>query len=248
MAGHERGELLWTPSEEARERTTLTRYMRWLQDARGLGFDDYEELWRWSVDDLEGFWGSIWDFFDVKAAKPYGRVLTDRRMPGAKWFPGAELNYAEHVFRDLEPEALAMRARSESRGDSEHTWGELRDVVCRLRAGLAELGVGRGDRVVAYMPNGPETVAALLATASLGAIWSSAAPEFGARSVIDRFAQIEPKVLLTIDGYRYGGREFDRREKVEWIHAAMPDARLIRFGYLDGSGWSDVFKLVPGTD
>src|ERR671932_444231 len=136
MAGHERGELLWTPSEEARERTTLTRYMRWLQDARGLGFDDYGELWRWSVDDLEGFWGSIWDFFDVKASKPYGRVLTDRRMPGAKWFPGAELNYAEHVFRDLEPEALAMRARSESRGDSEHTWGELRDVVCRLRAGL----------------------------------------------------------------------------------------------------------------
>ncbi|HYY21566.1 MAG TPA: acetyl-coenzyme A synthetase N-terminal domain-containing protein, partial [Thermoleophilaceae bacterium] len=119
MAGHERGELLWTPSEEARERTTLTRYMRWLQDARGLGFDDYGELWRWSVDDLEGFWGSIWDFFDVKASKPYGRVLTDRRMPGAKWFPGAELNYAEHVFRDLEPEALAMRARSESRGDSE---------------------------------------------------------------------------------------------------------------------------------
>ena len=222
MAGHERGELLWTPSDEARERTTLTRYMRWLRDARGLGFDDYGELWRWSVDDLEGFWGSIWEFFDVKASKPYGRVLTDRRMPGAKWFPGAELNYAEHVFRDLEPEALAMRARSESRSDSEHTWGELRDVVCRLRAGLAELGVGRGDRVVAYMPNGPETVAALLATASLGAIWSSAAPEFGARSVIDRFAQIEPKVLLTIDGYRYGGREFDRLDVVRRLQEEIP--------------------------
>jgi acetoacetyl-CoA synthetase len=222
MAGLERGELLWTPSEEARERATLTRYMRWLEDARGLGFDDYEELWRWSVDDLEGFWGSIWDFFDVKASKPYGRVLTDRRMPGAKWFPGAELNYAEHVFRDLEPEALAMCARSESRGDSEHTWGELRDVVCRLRAGLAELGVGRGDRVVAYMPNGPETVAALLATASLGAIWSSAAPEFGARSVIDRFAQIEPKVLLAIDGYRYGGREFDRLDVVRRLQEEIP--------------------------
>jgi acetoacetyl-CoA synthetase len=216
MTGAGRGELLWTPGDDVLQRATLTRF------AAATGHEDYESLWHWSVEDLEGFWGAIWEFFDVVASKPYDSVLARREMPGATWFPGAELNYAEHVFRDFEPGATAVRARSETRGDEVLDWGELRDQVARVRVGLQELGVGRGDRVVAYMPNIPETVVAFLATASLGATWSSAAPEFGARSVIDRFAQIEPKVLLAVDGYRYGGKDFDRLELVAGLQAEMP--------------------------
>src|SRR5262249_31158568 len=160
---------------------------------------------------------------------PYERVLGRREMPGAEWFPGAQLNYAKHIFRGRDPDALAIQHASESRPLGEWTWGDLERETARIAAGLRALGVERGDRVAADMP---ETVAALLACASIGAIWSSAAPEFGARSVIDRFAQIEPKVLLAIDGYRYGGRDFDCNDKVDEIAAAMPNTQLVRFGYL----------------
>jgi acetoacetyl-CoA synthetase len=228
MATAQRGELLWTPGEEAIANATLTRF------AAAAGHESYESLWRWSVEDLEGFWESVWRFFDVIAQAPYERVLGDRTMPGTRWFPGAELNYAEHVFRDLDPSATAIRARSETRGDETLSWDDLARRVARARAGLAELGVGRGDRVVAYMPNIPETVVAFLATASLGATWSSAAPEFGARSVIDRFAQIEPKVLLAVDGYRYGGKDFDRLEVVAALEAEMPTVeRTVVLPYLN---------------
>jgi acetoacetyl-CoA synthetase len=224
-----RGELLWTPGMEAVENATLTRF------AASVGHEDYESLWRWSVEDLEGFWGAVWDFFGVKGS--YNAVLSERSMPGARWFPGAELNYAEHVFRDFEPAAVAIRARSETRGNETMTWAELERSVSRARAGLRELGVGRGDRVVAYMPNIPETVVAFLATASLGATWSSAAPEFGARSVIDRFAQIEPKVLLAVDGYRYGGKDFNRLDTVNELRAAMPTLeQTVVLPYLTGAG------------
>jgi acetoacetyl-CoA synthetase len=167
-------------------------------------------------------------------------VLADRTMPGAVWFPETTLNYAEYALRDRDPEQLAIVHASESRELAELTRGELRTQVARIAAGLKALGVERGDRVVAYLPNIPETIAAFLATASLGAVWSSAAPEFGARSVIDRFAQIEPKVLLAIDGYRYNGRDYDRSAAVEEI-ARECDARVVRLGYLDGSGWEDGF-------
>jgi acetoacetyl-CoA synthetase len=223
--------LLWTPTPEHIERSTLTRF------ARAVGHDGpYEDLWRWSVSDLEGFWGSVWDFFDVQADAPYERVLGRREMPGAQWFPGARLSYAEHFFRDRDDDAVAIRHAAELRELDQWTWGELREQTARLAAGLRGLGVGPGDRVAAYMPNIPETLAAFLACASIGAVWSSAAPEFGARSVIDRFAQIEPKVLLAVDGYRYGGRDFDRSAIVEQI-AGEIGARPIRFGYLDGHGW-----------
>jgi acetoacetyl-CoA synthetase len=223
--------LLWTPTPERIERSTLTRF------ARAVGHDGpYEDLWRWSVSDLEGFWGSVWDFFDVQADAPYERVLGRREMPGAQWFPGARLSYAEHFFRDRDDDAVAIRHAAELRELDQWTWGELREQTARLAAGLRGLGVGPGDRVAAYMPNIPETLAAFLACASIGAVWSSAAPEFGARSVIDRFAQIEPKVLLAVDGYRYGGRDFDRSAIVEQI-AGEIGARPIRFGYLDGHGW-----------
>jgi acetoacetyl-CoA synthetase len=223
---------LWTPSHEMVDRARMTRFMR------ERGFDGYDELWQWSVDDLEGFWAALWDHFDVGPRS--GPVLASRAMPGARWFPEVELNYAEYLLRDRDPSATAILHASESRELAELSWGELRTQVARIAAGLKDLGVGRGDRVVAYLPNIPETVAAFLATASLGAVWSSAAPEFGARSVIDRFAQIEPKVLLAIDGYRYNGRDHDRAAAVEEIGREV-GARVVRLGYLDGSGWEEGF-------
>jgi acetoacetyl-CoA synthetase len=217
-----RGELLWEPSAESVERSTMTRYMRWLADERGLEFGDYESLWRWSASEIEDFWASIWDFFEVEPSAPYSEVLRDHAMPGADWFPGALLSYPQHIFRNRDDADVAVRHASELRDLGELTWGELGDQVARAAAGLRELGIGRGDRVVAYMPNIPETLVAFLATASLGAIWSSCSPDFGASSVVDRFAQIEPKVLFCVDGYRYGGRDFDRTEVVAGLQSAMP--------------------------
>jgi acetoacetyl-CoA synthetase len=235
--------LLWEPSAQRAERATLTRYMRWLARERGLTFDDYGALWQWSVDDLEAFWSSIVEFFDLRFASGGDRVLGDRSMPGTQWFPGSEISYAEHVFRGKADDALAILHRSEVRPELDSwSWGRLRGETARIAAGLRACGVGPGDRVVAYLPNIPETVAAFLACAALGATWSSAAPEFGARSVIDRFAQVQPTVLLAIDGYRYGGRDHDRREIVARIAAELPGLkRTVRLGYLDGSGWEDGF-------
>jgi acetoacetyl-CoA synthetase len=235
-------EILWTPSAERIERATLTRYQRWLEETRGLRFDSYEDLWRWSADDLDGFWASIVSFLDVRFSVPGERVLGAREMPGAQWFPGSRLSYAEHIFRGKRDEDVALFHASELRPVDQWTWGELRRQSAAIASGLRRLGVSEGDRVAAYMPNIPETLAALMACASIGAIWSSAAPEFGPRSVVDRFAQIEPKVLLAIDGYRYGGKDFDRREAVARIASEMPSLqRVVTLGYLDGSGWEDGF-------
>jgi len=234
--------LLWEPSAERVQRATITRYLAWLERERGLRFEDYASLWQWSVDDLSGFWRSIVDFFELRFSKGGSEVLGDRSMPGTKWFPCAQLSFAEHIFRGKDDSALAIQHLSELRPLSSWTWGRLRSETAAIADGLRTLGVGEGDRVVAYMPNIPETVAAFLACASIGAVWSSAAPEFGARSVIDRFAQVEPKVLLAIDGYRYGGKDFDRSAIVEQIAAEIPALeRMVRFGYLDGSGWEDGF-------
>jgi acetoacetyl-CoA synthetase len=235
-------ELLWEPSPERIERATITRYQDWLREQRGLEFSDYQELWKWSVDDLDGFWSSIVEFFDVRFSAEPSAVLGSHDMPGAKWFPGARVSFAEHIFRERDDQDVAIRHASELRSLGEWTWGELRAQTARIAAGLRALGVEEGDRVVAYMPNIPETVSAFLACASLGAVWSSAAPEFGSRSVIDRFAQIEPKVLLAIDGYRYGGKDYSRDSAVETIAGAIDSLhKVVRFGYLDGSGWEDGF-------
>jgi acetoacetyl-CoA synthetase len=220
-ASGERGELLWEPSAEAIERSAMTSYIRWLQSDRGLRLPDYDSLWKWSVTELEQFWASIWDHFGVRSASPYSQVLADRRMPGARWFEGAELNYAEHLFREKAAGEVAVLHASELRDFDRLTWGELREQVALVAAGLRTLGVGRGDRVVAYLPNTPEALIAFLASASIGAVWSSCSPDFGARSVVDRFAQIEPKVLFCVDGYRYGGKDFDRRDTVARLQAEI---------------------------
>ncbi len=234
--------MLWTPSPERVEHATITDYVEWLREFEDLRFKTYDDLWQWSVDDLDRFWASLAEYFDVRFDVAPERVLGDRTMPGAQWFPGGRISYPEHVFRRKDPDALALQHASELRELDRWTWGQLREQVACIAGGLRELGVGEGDRVVAYMPNIPETVAAFLACASIGAVWSSAAPEFGARSVIDRFAQIEPKVMLAVDGYRYGDKDFDRTENVEEIAASIPSLeRVIRFGYLDGSGWEPRF-------
>ena len=218
---------LWEPSADVRERAQLTGFMRWLGEGPAeRTFADYAELWEWSVSELERFWAAIWEYYGVRASRPYTRVLDSREMPGSRWFEGAELNYAENLLqRGRDPDALAVLHCSELRELGSLTWGELREQVAAAAAGLRALGVGRGDRVVAYMPNIPETLVAFLATASLGAIFSSAAPEFGSRSVIDRFAQIEPTVLLAVDGYRHGGRDFDRTDAVRAIAQELPGLR-----------------------
>jgi acetoacetyl-CoA synthetase len=217
-------ETIWRPSEDTIDRANITRYLEWLARHRGLTFATYQDLWRWSVADLDAFWSSIWQYFGVRASPPYERVLARDTMPGASWFPGAKLSYAEHALarRDDHP---ALIARSETRGleaVTRMTYAELADQVAAVRAGLVRLGVTRGDRVVAYMPNIPETVVALLATSSLGAIWSSCSPDFGTRAVVDRFGQLEPKVLFAVDGYRYGGRDFDRTGELAEIERALP--------------------------
>jgi acetoacetyl-CoA synthetase len=216
------GTLLWEPSEEFKENAVISRYMKWLKDERALSFDGYDELWEWSVTDLDGFWSSVWDYFEVRSSNPYERVLGRREMPGAQWFPGTELNYAEHAFRNARPDEPALVYKSESRQLGEVSWQELREEVGALAAGLKSLGVGRGDRVVAYLPNVPEAVVALLACASIGATWSSGSPDFGAGSLVDRFMQIEPKVLLAVDGYRYGGKDYDRTQVVARLQQEIP--------------------------
>jgi acetoacetyl-CoA synthetase len=270
IAPAERQQPLWTPSEPWKESTELSAYMCWAGERHGRTFADYGELWRWSVDRLEDFWADIWEFCGVRASTPYRRVLASREMPGARWFEGAELNYAENLL--LGPPASAGRERPDRAGETavlhaselreldRLSWSELSAQVAAAAAGLRSLGVSRGDRVVAYMPNVPETLIAFLAVASIGAVWSSAAPEFGARSVIDRFAQIEPTVMLAIDGYRHGGKDFDRTAVLESILAELPSVRhLVRVPYLSpgstprglSSGpreltWSELLSLGEG--
>jgi acetoacetyl-CoA synthetase len=249
------GEILWTPPADVLETSQLGRYLRWLKAHRGQQLDGYDELLRWSIDELEAFWGSLWEFFDICSHAPYERVLSSREMPGAQWFAGARLNYAEHVLgRDVQPSESAVVAHSQTRGPIELTFGELREQVGRARAGLERIGVGPGDRVVAYLPNIPETLVAFLATASIGAIWATCAPEFGPRSVIARFGIVEPKVLLSVAGYRYGERLIDRRADVAAIRAALPTLEhVVHVPYAGGAEdelpaaeeWDDLLR-EPG--
>ncbi len=243
LPGSGYGDVLWEPSPELVERARVTDYRRWLAErgvsaggaARGTGAGgsaaagdspaarDYHRLWQWSADEPAAFWGSLWDYFGVLGERGDGPVMAGAQMPDVTWFPGATLNYARNALRTAltDPGRIAVVARDEE-GGATLTYAELAAEVARVRAGLVALGVTRGDRVAAFLPNIPAALIGLLATASLGAIWSSCSPDFGPHSVIDRFAQITPKVLLATGRYRYGGKEFDRRPSVEAIAAALP--------------------------
>jgi len=243
------GTVLWEPPADVRETTRIGDYLRWLA-GRGRRFGGYDELWDWSVTDLPGFWQSIWDYFEVVSHDPPTAVLADATMPGARWFPGATLNYAEHVLRmpGRGDDDTVVLAYSQSRQPIELSARQLRDQVRSVRAGLKARGVGKGDRVAAYAPNIPETYVLMLATTSLGAIFSSCAPEFGSRSVIDRWSQIEPKLLVAVDGYRYGDKPISRAAEVEAITAAIPSIEhVITIGYLDSlnGNWAQLHGDEP---
>ena len=219
------GTLLWEPSDTLVSHSALTRYMRWLETRQGHKFATYDDLWRWSVHDLDAFWQSVWRFFEVESSAPYQAVLADRSMPGAQWFPGARLSYAQHMFRHASDARPALIFRSERQQPQEISWAELRRQTASVAAALRGMGVRAGDRVVAYMPNVPQTLVAFLASASIGAIWSSCSPDFGAQSVVDRFAQIEPSVLFAVDGYQYGGKAFERMGVVADLQRSLPTLR-----------------------
>ena len=211
--------LLWTPDAARIERSKLHHYMQWLATERGLPFTNYQSLWQWSTDHVEDFWESIWQYFGIKSSAPYSSVLAERIMPGATWFEGSRLNFAEQIFRfnteAASAEKIAIIAKSETRATVELSWRTLREQVSAVANTFRALGVGPGDRVVAYLPNTPEAVIAFYACVSIGAIWSSCSPDMGSSSVLDRFNQIDPKLLIAVDGYRYGGKDFDRLSVVD---------------------------------
>jgi acetoacetyl-CoA synthetase len=246
-----RGEILWEPPADVLDTTHLGAYVRWLGETRDVRFGAYDELWRWSVEDLDGFWLSLSEWFDTSWHDRPARALTSTAMPGTRWFAGATLNYAEQALRAASRlgDQTAVVAHSQTRAPVALSWSELAEAVARARTGLQALGVTRGDRVVAYSPNIPETLVAFLAAASLGAVWSSCAPEFGIKSVVDRFSQVEPKVLLAVDGYRYGAKNVDRRGEVTAIEEALPTLdHVVRIRYL-GSGddtWGSLLA-EPGS-
>jgi acetoacetyl-CoA synthetase len=246
-------EPIWRPSPQRIERATLTRYLDVLRRERGLEFPDYESLWRWSTTELEAFWTSIWSFCGMRSFAPYREVLRERTMPGAKWFDGATVNYADQMlWRAAEPgwaQRPAVVFSSELVERRELSWGGLAAQAGALAATMERLGVGFGDRAVSYMPNVPEAIVAVLATASRGAIWSSCAPDMGAAGVLDRFRQIEPALLFAVDGYRYGGKDFDRLETVRELVAQLPSVKaVILVPYLDGSASLGESIELPARD
>jgi acetoacetyl-CoA synthetase len=242
MRSVEEGQLLWQPGAQRLARSHLTQYLKWLEQ-RGRKFADYEALWQWSVDDLEGFWGSLVDFCNVKFSQPASRVLGKREMPGAEWFPGAMLNYAEHALRHERPGVDAVMHLSERQPLQTMQWPELARQVRVLATRMRAIGIAPGDRVVAYLPNTPEALIAMLATASIGAVWSSCGPDFGARGVLDRYSQLAPRLLFCVDGYSYGGKLFDKRTEIRDIIAGLPSlSQVIHLPYLDRA------DLTPLTD
>ena len=234
------GEVLWTPDAAVTERARVTAYLRWLATERGLGLDGYDALWGWSTSHPAEFWATIWDYFGVLGERGPGPVLAGGPMPDVRWFSGGCINYARNALRAArtDPGRVALIYRSERAGRGALTYGELAGEVARVAEGLRDLGVRTGDRVAALLPNGPHAIIALLAAASIGAVWSSCSPDFGAASVIDRFAQIEPTVLIAVDGYAYGGKEYRRDNVVRQIAAELPGlaAVVLVAGAPGGSG------------
>lgn len=221
------GDTLWSPSNKQIAQTRLSDYLLWLKSAKGLSFGNYAEIWRWSVEDVEGFWQSIWDYFEVQGEGSCEPVLGSQKMPGANWYPNAKLNYAEHVFRNAKSDAPALIVRRENASTTEVSWSELERETGALAAWMRSIGIKAGDRVASYMPNRRETVVAFLASASIGAIWSSCAPDMGATVVLDRFRQIEPKLLFATDSYNYNGKTHDRSSLVEDLLRELPSVSTV---------------------
>ncbi|KAF1022982.1 MAG: Acetyl-coenzyme A synthetase [Pseudomonas sp.] len=248
------GALLWQPSPEFAQQTQLTRYLTWLNHARGRNFAGYHALWQWSVDDLDGFWQSIWDHFDVTSSHPHHAVLAKRDMPGAQWFPGARLNLAEHILRNEREGCDALLYLNESCALQGMPWREFATQVRTLATYLRAQGVVPGDTVVAYLPNIPEAMIALCACAAIGAVWASCSPDFGADGVLDRVRQLAPKVLFAVDGYHYGGKVFDRRGQVRTIAAELSSIEQVillptLFPMAPGAvDWRSLQQLPPVDD
>ncbi|MEQ6250867.1 acetoacetate--CoA ligase [Sulfitobacter sp. HNIBRBA3233] len=219
--------VLWEPSEERANASTMADFERFLKDTRGLEFADYNAMWNWSVTELDAFWAAIWEFFGIRASTPYDRILGKRDMPGAEWCPGAMLNYTDQILKHAEgrEDIPALISQSETLGRRELSWGALRAQVASVAHHLREMGVEKGDRVVAILPNTDAALVALLATASVGAIWSICAPDMGHVAILDRFRQIEPKVLIAQDGYVHAGKTIDRRKLLDGIGAGLPSVR-----------------------
>lgn len=220
-------EPLWQPSPERIANARISHFLRWLESSRGLVFADYEALWSWSIEQQEAFWAAVWDYFDIRARRPYQSVRSAAQMPSTRWFAGAELNFVDQVFRHRALPGPALLYESEAGGRGEIGWPELERQVAALAATLRQLGVTAGDRVIGYLPNIPQAVVGLLASASMGAIWSITAPDMGPVSVIDRFKQIAPKVLIACDGYVFAGRSHDRRAVLRSIVAELPTLESI---------------------
>ncbi|MCB0564287.1 MAG: acetoacetate--CoA ligase [Phaeodactylibacter sp.] len=225
---------LWQPSEAFIRNSRLQHYLDWLKEKRGLHFATYPEAWSWSVDQPADFWESIWQYFDIASHSPYHRVMSDDPMPDTRWFEGSTLNYAEHIFRERNDEHPAIVFQSERHELMEISWRELEAAVACMAAYLRSIGVEKGDRVVAFLPNIPEASVAFLATCSIGAIWSSCSPDFGVHSVIDRFQQIEPKAFFAVDGYQYNGKPYDKMAAVGELCDQLPTLeKTILLPYLD---------------
>jgi len=207
----------WESNEELQQSAGLVKYKEWLSINKSLHFKDYESLWQWSTTSTADFWESLWEYFKIIAHEPYTKVLSEDIMPDTIWFEGATLNYAEHVFRNAVDQEPAIIFKAENKDVSIISWEQLKKQTAQLANYLKSLGVKKGDRVVGFLPNIPEATIGFLATISIGAVWSSCSPDFGTGSVLDRFSQVTPKVLLTIDGYRYGGKAFDKKEAVQTL-------------------------------
>ncbi|MEV7648279.1 acetoacetate--CoA ligase [Arthrobacter sp. NPDC089319] len=227
--------LLPAPGKEQWPSSRMGRFLLGIEQKYGRTFADYEEAWQWSVDHLEDFWGEVWDHFDVISHSPYTAVLAERTMPGARWFPGATLNYTEHIVRSLRRRAdhIMVKSRSQTNGSIDWTGGRLLEEIGRIQQGLLRHGIKPGDRVAGYLPNIPQTLAAYLATTALGAIWCSVPPEMGPKSVLDRITQLEPALILAIDGYRWGKRELSRADDLARIREFLPGTATVLLPYLN---------------
>ncbi len=248
--------VLWKPSKEFIEHSNLTKYAGWLKENYKLSFDDYHSLWQWSVNKPATFWKTIAEYFKVQFHSPFSEVMSSDPMPFTKWFEGSTLNYAEHIFRNRTSDRPAIIYSSEDHGISRMSWEELEHSTACLQTFLKNAGIEKGERVVAYIPNIPEATIALMATISSGAVWSSCSPDFGSGSVLDRFKQIAPKVLIAVDGYAYNGKHYDRMEVVKEISEQLPTVeKVILIPYLNKQtdikkirnavSWNEVMSIKP---